>query len=282
MNHHKKNIIWLVSYPKSGNTWIRLFFENLVANKSDPVLINQLQYSPSAGNLRILEDHIGIYISDLTNEEIQNLRPEVYNSISSHSEEVAFLKVHDAMTKCPNGLELFPIDITKAVIYIIRNPLDIAVSYSFHNSCSIPSTIEKMLDERRFICSSINRIQTQCRQFLSSWSNHVDSWTTNQKLPTMVVRYEDLKNNPLKNFRRIVEFTQIQAEESKIKKAIKFSEFSFLKKQEERYGFKERPLNAIRFFREGQINSWRKHLNEELKCSLVNKNSIQMKKYNYL
>src|SRR5690606_35946636 len=106
-----------------------------------PININELHSTPIASSRAIFDNAAGVSSSDLTFEEIENLRPRVYKELSEHVISPHFQKVHDAWKMTPSGEQLFPTEATKAVIYFIRNPLDIAVSYSFHSSSSLDKAV---------------------------------------------------------------------------------------------------------------------------------------------
>ena len=85
-------------------------------------------------------------------DEIENYRPMVYRQISEESKETIYLKVHDAWTHNSLGIPLFPEDVTMGVIYIIRHPLDVAVSLSHHNSESVEESLNKMNNPSYGLC----------------------------------------------------------------------------------------------------------------------------------
>lgn len=97
------NIVWLASYPKSGNTWFRIFLTNLLAEQNQPIDINQLGDTPIASSRWIFDETVGIPAAELTHEEIDHLRPALYRHLSDHAKETLFLKIHDAYTLLDNG-----------------------------------------------------------------------------------------------------------------------------------------------------------------------------------
>ena len=142
----KRGIIWLASYPKSGNTWLRIFLTNLRRDAEGPVNINDLDGGPIASDRGLFDNATGIEASDLTSEEIDRLRPEVYERLAAEAKEVLFLKVHDAYTYGADGRPLLSAGGSRA-IYLIRNPLDVAVAFANHNSRDLDTIIRQMADE---------------------------------------------------------------------------------------------------------------------------------------
>ena len=141
-------IIWLASYPKSGNTWFRVFLTNLRGEEGGPANINKLHSAPIASARGIFDDEAGVEASDLTPDEIDRLRPEIYTHLAKQAEETLFMKVHDACTSNDKNLPLFPEEATAGAIYIIRNPLDVVVSFADHSGWDYDKAILRMADEK--------------------------------------------------------------------------------------------------------------------------------------
>lgn len=97
-----KGIVWLASYPKSGNTWFRTLISNLMSKSQEPVDINQLSTGGIASGRERFDELTGIESADLTFEEIDQLRPEVYAYLAQTVKEPLFVKVHDAYTYLPD------------------------------------------------------------------------------------------------------------------------------------------------------------------------------------
>jgi len=278
----KKNIVWLASYPKSGNTWFRIFLSNLFSDSPQAVNINGLTETTISSNRSIIDSYLGIHSSELTAEEIDNLRPQVYRRFSEEQEGAAYVKTHEAWTLNSRGIPIFTEDITKGVVYIIRNPLDIAISYSFHNNEPIDNTIAILNNDFSKLCEEKDKLYIQTQQILTSWSNHVSSWMDDSKLPFHIIRFEDMLDHPLNSFKSAVEFLNLQYGESEIINAISKSSFTTLKEMETSDGFKERGIHTRVFFRNGKSSEW------ETGLSLGQINEIEkhhhkiMKRFGYL
>ncbi|MDR3598912.1 MAG: sulfotransferase domain-containing protein [Desulfosporosinus sp.] len=274
-------IIWLASYPKSGNTWFRAFLSNLLSEEGDTVDINHLETDGIASNRILFDEMTGIDSEDMTMDEIDALRPEVYEYIAEALTKTSFVKIHDAYTHLTDGRPLIPSYKAKA-IYIVRNPLDVAVSFSYHNNSSLDKTIDNMAKDDFCFCSRPIKFHTQLRQKLLSWSGHVDSWFDNNGIPVHVIRYEDMKNKPFETFKKAVEFIGLLCDDEKIKNALELSQFERLKAQEEKTGFREKPTNMNAFFREGKTGGWRDHLSEEQVSRILEKHKRVMKNLGYI
>lgn len=278
----RKNIIWLASYPKSGNTWFRVFLNNLLSDSEEPININQLYLSPIASSRSIIDDYLGALSSDLTDDEIECLRPKVYRMISNESETDEYLKTHDAWEFNSEGNPIFPEEITKGVIYFIRNPLDIAVSFAFHQNIDFTNMISKMNDHEYGLCLNKSKMMNQIPQRLLTWSEHVISWVHKSNLPLHVMRYEDMIEKPENTFSRALEFLDINFTKEELSSALQNSSFEKLSGQEEKYGFHEKKIYSKKFFRRGQRNNWRIYLSTAQIKQIIKRNRTIMKEFGYL
>lgn len=277
-----KKIVWLASYPKSGNTWFRVFLSNLLSKENHPADINNLYTTPIASNRELFDEATGLSSSDLTLEEIDNLRSGVYEYAARNSNEILFQKVHDAWLLTESGEPMFSSKVTKSVVYFVRNPLDVAVSFSNHLSKSFESTVKIMDDNSYAFGSTSNRLHLQLRQRLLTWSNHVKSWVDESNLPVIVLRYEEMKSDTFSTFSKTLKFIGIEATNEEIIKAIGFSDIKEMQKQEAEKGFKEKPANALSFFRKGEAGSWRNELSEDLVKKICADHREMMIRFGYL
>lgn len=278
-----KNIVWLASYPKSGNTWFRIFLSNLLSGKDEEVDINSLNSAPIASCRNMFEDVIGVESSCFFPDEIDLMRPDFYRGISAEipAGEKSYHKIHDAFTKNLNSEWIFPPEVAFCALYFLRNPLDIAVSAASHFNCTIDKSIENMNNPQFTLADNRYTLSSQLRQILLTWSGHVRSWI-NSPVNTLVVRYEDMKFDPFNTFRLAVEFIGLDRTEEEIEAAIRKSSFDAVRKQEARNGFKEKSQGAKSFFRKGEAGDWRNHLNASQVQKLLDNHSEVMEQFGYL
>jgi aryl sulfotransferase len=276
------SIIWLASYPKSGNTWFRVFLTNLRGEEDVPAQINKLNSTPIASARDIFDDAVGIESSDLTMDEIDRLRPEIYEHIAANADETLFMKVHDAYTYVDKNTPLFPKKATLGAIYFIRNPLDVAVSFAHHSDWDYDTAISRMADERYAFYGRPSRLDNQLRQRLLSWSGHVLSWVDESGLPVCVLRYEDMKQRPAETFGRAVMFSGLEYTKEQIARALDLSSFEELQRQEKESGFREKSPSSDLFFRKGEVGSWRGELTEKQARQIVNDHREVMRRFGYL
>lgn len=287
----RSNIFWLASFPKSGNTWIRIFINALHAGKdgrnrtgdfASSLDLNQLKIGTIASDRQWVEDIIGFDISELGHEEIDLLRPGAYEWFSGHTEDIFFAKVHDAYRILPGGTPLFPTSCIRGVLYIIRNPLDTCVSLADHLGCTINESIAHMASPEFTLAGNPAQLDDQLRQIISSWSGHADSWLKVTGINRMVVRYEDLQRDQLNTFTRIADFLELSSSEQLIKDTLDLIQFTNLRKLEGAGGFLEAATHGKRFFRRGVVGDWQSQLDSTQVSRLITDHSELMQHFGYL
>ena len=273
-------IYWLASYPKSGNTWLRVFLSNLQDDGDAPTPINTLQTGSIASARSWLDEVLGFDTAELTPAEVERLRPEVYRW-ASREETIGYHKIHDAYLLTADGEPLVSREATLGAIYLIRNPLDVAPSAANHWHCTINEAIARMGNPRMALCASRRALPPQVRQPLGTWSAHVLSWVDAPGLPCEVIRYEDLLAEPLATFTRAARFLQLPHDRPRVEKAIRFSAFEELARQEAEAGFRERPQHTSQFFRKGQSGDWRDKLSLAQVERLLADHGAVMQRFGY-
>lgn len=277
----KEGFYWVVSYPKSGNTWTRAIIVNYRNDQNVPCDINQLNTDKIAAASSIFEFYSTLSFSELTHEEIEHYRPKVYQLELQDAQRDLYVKVHDAYTKNSSGVPLFPEALTKGVVYLVRNPLDVAVSYSHYSAGSIANQCYEINNESRVLAPVGKSIKIQLPQRLLSWSSHIKSWL-DSGLPIHIARYEDMIANPFETFYGILEFLGFEMDEQRLSRAIEFSSFKALKQQESEKGFIEKLVEESTFFRKGEIGSYRNELSDKQIQQIVEYNREAMQQFGYL
>ncbi len=282
-----KGITWLASYPKSGNTWMRVFLTNYWRDADEPADINALEETPIASSRAIFDDALGVDSADLTRDEIDRLRPAVYRAYAYDSSgENRFNKIHDAYLYLPDGTPMLPTDVTAGAIYILRNVFDVAPSYANHSARSIEWAVKALCDPDHTLAVSRQGVANQLHQPLLTWSGHVRSWMSAQGFPIHLVRYEDMLADPMTAFSAVVRFiggdADSDAGRARIDKAIRFSAFDELKKQEQEKGFREKMYRVGSFFNQGKSGAWRDKLTPEQVALLSEAHAPVLKQYGYM
>ena len=273
------NILWIASYPKSGNTWVRAFLHNYIEDAKTPQNINHLhaQFVDEVKAHRyqafIPDDK---KTTDLSLEEICAIRPMVQAQMAAQAPATLFVKTHNFQGEY-KGSPLHNWQVSSGAIYIVRNPLDVAVSLKHYFDYSYDEAIAYMAETM----SGTPNEPENVPQVISSWSQHVASWTQGGR-NMLVLRYEDMLANPQRSFRKIESLLGVKKNVKRLSKAIRFSSFNQLKKQEQATGFSEKHENAGEFFRQGKPNQWREELSDKQIRQIIRDHKEQMDRFKYI
>ncbi len=246
-------IVWLASYPKSGNTWVRGF---LTAYRTgcDVVDINALDAGHAAWR-PALDEWLGLETSDLLQAELRNMLPSAYRQGARFAKQPIFLKTHDCWCLTPHGEPVFPAEATQGVIHIVRDPRDVAVSVGHHWGVGLETAIDRLNDSAYW--TALEADNPQIPQFLSDWSGHTQSWMQSN-MPGLRLRYEDMRLDPVACFREVLDFVGWDVDEHRLQRAVNACAFERLQAQEQKEGFREKLASATAgFFRQGQSGGWR-------------------------
>ncbi len=289
--HTQSNLFWLASFPKSGNTWIRVFINeirrgkegNNKAGASDKSLdLNKLRVGAIASDRQWIEEILGFDISDLNQDEIDRLRPGAYEWYSGHADKILYAKVHDAYRYLPGSIALFPTSCIRGVLLIARNPLDVCVSLADHLDCSIDQAIAHMASTEFTLAKNYSQMDDQLRQIISSWSEHAQSWLQVTGISRMVIRYEDLHRDQLNTFTRIAEYLELDSSQQLIKDTLERIQFKNLRKLESADGFREAATHGRHFFRRGIVGDWQTQLSSQQVSRLITDHTEIMQQFGYL
>lgn len=280
----RKGIVWLSSYPKSGNTWFRIVLSRLLNHSTTLNYINDIDTilgSSMVANRTWMNKAIGFDSTLLSTDEINQLRPMAYEWYAQRIQQTTYIKIHDAYTYLNDQTPIIPDEGCLGAVYFIRNPLDVAVSLSHHVKCPIDWSIHMMGNEHFSVPMEANN-EKQLNQKLLSWSLHVQSWTSVSSINILVLRYEDMYFRPLETFTRGIEFLNLNVSQSALKQAIEDASFDKLQQFEERFGFKEKPAIEGRFFRKGIVDDWKNSLSEAQIQKIIRDHGDVMQVYGYL
>ena len=258
-------VVWIASYPKSGNTWLRALLAGYVGEGAFD--LNRLGRGVQMSGLRSLADVFGLDPALLREDEIEALRPESSRVLARDVADwdlPAFAKVHAANTVTPTGERAFPTGTGRA-LYVVRNPLDVAASWGPFFGVGVDQAIAALADDGHTLNRLARGFLPILPETLLSWSGHVRSWVDGDGVPVRVVRYEDLLSDTAGTFAEALRWTGVAPEPDRVAAAVEAARFDRLRQREAAEGFVEHPRHMAQapFFRKGKAGSWRDELTAE-------------------
>jgi len=271
-------IFWISSYPKSGNTWLRIllssyyytkdgFYDESVLKNIDQFpqkkFFNEFSYDP-----RVVTDTIRFWIK--AQEKI------------NQDKKLRFFKTHNAFGAL-NNFDFTNKDNSIGCVYVVRDPRNVITSLKNFYEMNDDQAFKWITNKNQYIYD-VNKFEKDGYsdfQFISSWDTNFESWKIQKKIPIKIIRYEDLLNQTYKVLNDVITFinqttdSKEKINKNKIKNAVNSSSFSKLKNKEKKEGFSEAPKSKagdkkVPFFNLGPKNNWKIILNDDLKDKLNN------------
>jgi hypothetical protein len=264
-------LVWLASYPKSGNTWVRAFLHNYIVNAQTPHSINNLVDFSVA---ECAAPFFGADAASLSTEQVQKLRPAAHEQLTRLHPDLVFVKTHNANIAV-HGIPLCTPALTAGAVFIVRDPRDVALSYAAFARKTVDEIIDFMADKNAANATD----EHQVFEHLSDWSTHAVSWVASPK--RVLVRYEDLLAEPSRYFARIIRFIGTgEVDANRLNRAIAFSRFDVLSGQEAAEGYRAGG-GAEKFFRAGRAGQWRERLTPDQVKRIEAAHGEIMQKFGY-
>ena len=279
---------YLASYPKSGNTWCRVFITELqrLAAETEPQELNlnlDIETGAIASSRHWLDDQLGVNSCDLSFAELDPLRGRAGESAWLFAEGERFHKVHDAF-KSPDsrGRPVVSTAGCRGVVYILRHPEDVVVSLSHFFSWPLERCVNYLLDPTAALVPGERHGGHQVRQHMGRWDQHVRSWADQAELPILVMRYEDMLAKGAETFMALAQFLGLATEPALVEQALANTSIDKLKKREEQVGgFVEKPEGCERFFRSGRTGEGAEQLSMEQRRRLSKGLAEVMQRFDY-
>lgn len=271
-------IIWIVSYPKSGNTWVRALVSTYLYSANGEFTFNLLEKIPKF----LQEKFISPFI-DLKELKKNPLKiAEYWKSAQLRinlDNQIKFFKTHNACVSYKNRWFTDETN-TKGYIYIVRDPRAVACSLASHSKIPVEKAVDELINENKVGYNGPAKLA----ETPGSWKINYLSWKKKKKFGGIIIKYEDLIDDTEKEFKKILDFVnevmKITLDKKKFLKSIHSCHFSKLSKLENMYGFEESANNN--FFRKGTKDSWKHELSLDLRKKIEENFKNEMLELGYL
>lgn len=279
---HAESLVWLASFPRSGNTFTRILLANYFAQETEEGYdINRLREfipadtSPAHWNAFAAGEAASPTLEWSWSNRLRFIdyfrklpKPHAFAGLKTHTANVAAL-----------GQDAFKFQQSDRIIYIVRHPLDVLLSYADYNGRDLQSAIDIM-------CASGTVVQNPSLggvEVRGSWVEHVSSWLSKAQCPLLLVRYEELRGNTERVLRDMLAFLHAPIDPDKVKRAVAASRFDKVQAQEQAHSFVEAPgtLKSGSFFRRGESLQWLRELAPEQAYRLADACEPVMSKLGY-
>ena len=278
-------IIWIASYPKSGNTYIRSFLASYYFSKDGKFDFDQLLKIHQFPNMK--------FSKFKSNNKEEASRNWLYNQNSFFDKKnLNLVKTHNCLYPF-KGNKFTTKQQTLGAIYIIRDPRNVITSLTHHYSLEYSEAFKHMIDENSSLLEKSHELDHSNFTYLNSWANHYKSWKNNSNFEVLFIKYEDFETNKEETFKKVILFINKltnrshKIDEKKFENSIKSTNFTNLKNKELNEGFEESVFSnktgkKINFFNLGFNNRWQKLLPTDIKEKIFLYYNNELKELNYL
>ena len=278
-------IIWLASYPKSGNTLLRSILSTYFYSSDGNF---KFEYLDKISQFPLTNHFMSLGVDVNDDEQVFKNFINAQNLINQETGKVKFLKTHSSLCKMYE-CNFTDFKNTLGAIYIVRDPRNVVSSFAHHYNLTIDEATDIMLDNSRFMEKTVKNSKV----FLGSWKFNYNSWKSiENKNNYMLIKYEDLIAKKKTVLLRIFKFLDLLGLKSKLdmvklNKVIKTTEFENMKSKEEQETFSEATIDLKTgkrrtFFNLGPENDWRKYLDKKNKDKIEDVFRLEMKELGYL
>ena len=281
-------IIWIASYPKSGNTWVRALLAYYFFSRKETFNFTLLKNIPNFNVADFIDEKSPLKDND---DIIKNWIP-VQQFIHKKFKRNLFFKTHNVCTT-KDGHKFTDNNVSAGCIYIIRDPRNVITSYKNFENQAYEKILQNILDDKNFLLSNkstFEKFGIRGIEIISSWAEHYNSWIHNKyNIPICLIKYEDLLKDSAQEFIKIFDFlkkinqeTKTEIDRKRLEKTVLETNFENLKKLELKFGFDEKQKRKVNFFNQGRENNWTQILPKNISLEIEKKFATEMKELGYL
>ena len=271
------NIIWLASYPRSGNIWLQSFLHNLLSDARHTPNREEISGFCASESAAIHFMTPGARpLSEWAWQEAAGRRGAAHKAITELRSDNVFASTRAALAES-GGAPTITMEYTAAAIYLVRNPLDLAVSLAAAQGQSIDQAITRL--ETEYLSKNSDQFAYECH---GSWSTHVLSWTYQRHAGLHLLRYEDMLLAPENAFGPLATFLGFDTPGERLARAIHFASFAELSLREKEAGVEGESASAGKLLRAGTSDQWRDVLSADQVRRIIAAHGEQMERFSYI
>nr|XP_033801961.1 sulfotransferase family cytosolic 1B member 1-like [Geotrypetes seraphini]XP_033801962.1 sulfotransferase family cytosolic 1B member 1-like [Geotrypetes seraphini]XP_033801963.1 sulfotransferase family cytosolic 1B member 1-like [Geotrypetes seraphini] len=224
------------TYPKSGTTWMQEIVD-LIYNEGD---VEKARRAPTNIRMPFLE----LFIQKSMLSDVDFLEK---------TSSPRIIKTHLPFQLVPKSFW----NLNCKTIYVARNAKDCAVSFYYFDKMNLtqpePGTWNEYL--QKFMEEKLS---------WGSWYNHVrDYWDEKDKHRILYVFYEDMKEDPAREIRKVMQFLEKDLGEEVIQKIVHHTSFQVMKENPMANGTSVPSFifdqSISPFMRKGEVGNWKHH-----------------------
>jgi hypothetical protein len=270
-------IVWLASYPESGAYWLSMFLANLISDSKEPCSRQERDLIvPAENSAKLYQPFFRRPLSEIPMRKLAEKRPAIHCELAKRANDFLILRTHNAILRHHGHLTVTP-ESTAAAIYIVRNPLDIAPSYGAAKGRPIDRTIALMAQPGRILGKSLK----QSYQIVGSWSENVESWTSAIRGRILTVRFEDMLEDPERQFSQVIDFLGMRATQERIAKA-SLNSINGILEAYRKSGIRMAPhLSPLKLLRSGAALRGKRLLTTQQIATIASSHRDQMRRFGY-
>lgn len=244
--------LWIVSYPKSGNTWMRAMLRSYIQE-----VLGEKPFECNDVSQYWYQTVSPIPLDTMKPMQVIQLRPAammhmtLFQELRKKPKPAAVIKSHMASVEyC--GIPAFSTLWVDRAVYIYRDPRDVLPSLADHMGKTLAEAATMMSDDTATLGDNE---KGKLAQPMSTWSAHVMSWLNQKRVDCITTSYEKMHEDTARELRKVIEFFELPLDEEAVQKAVEDARFNRLQKLEEEHGFMEKSEKQERFFRRGIVGS---------------------------
>ena len=283
-------IIWLSSYPKSGNTLVRSLLSAYLFTEDGKFNFESLKNISLFFFLTFFKK-LGVNVEN-DDYVLKNYIRAQEEINKKNNKSVTFLKTHSTLHSI-NNHKFTNYKNTYGVIYIVRDPRNVVTSYANHNQITIQQAADAIKSFKVLGGVKNSKIAAdRGKTHVGSWSSHYNVWKEFKKTNRyLLVKYEDLISDTKTQFLRMLNFIYILGnakhtiDQEKLNNAINTTTFENLQNMEKSTSFHEaKKINNkyVTFFKYGPKNDWKQMLPKKISQNLELEFKTEMKELGYL